>query len=94
MSAKQARTEDDDGRATYGPMMPGQKLPQQIPYLFDEVFAMRVEKDAEGHPSRWLQTGPDIKYTAKDRSGALELFEAPDLSTIAAKIRGDNKATN
>lgn len=89
MSCKQVRVEDDDGRTLYGPMMPGQKLAQQVPYLFDEVFALRVEKDAEGNPTRWLQTSPDIKHTAKDRSGALELFEPADLSAIAAKIRGD-----
>jgi len=96
MSAKQRRIEDDDGRTMYGPMMPGQQLAQQIPYLFDLVFALRVEKDNEGNPTRWLQTSADIKHTAKDRSGALDMFEQPDLSTIAAKIRGDNqpKAVN
>jgi hypothetical protein len=89
MSCKQARTEDDDGRTSYGPLMPGQKLAQQIPYLFDEVFSLRVEKDAEGNPTRWLQTSADIKYTAKDRSGALDLYEPANLAAIAAKIRGD-----
>lgn len=93
MSCKQARVEDDDGRTSYSPMMPGAKLGQQIPYLFDELFALRVEKDAEGAPTRWLQTGPDIKYTAKDRSGALELYEPADLSAIAAKIHGTTTTT-
>ncbi len=93
MSCKQARLEDDDGKTSYGPMMPGQKLAQQIPYLFDEVFALRVEKDAEGNPTRWLQTSPDIKFTAKDRSGVLDLYEPAELSAIAAKIRGDSKTT-
>ena len=90
MSCKQVRVEDDDGRTSYGPMMPGQKLAQQIPYLFDEVFALRVEKDAEGSPTRWLQTSADIKYSAKDRSGVLDLFEPADLSVIAAKIRQES----
>jgi len=90
MSAKQRRIEDDDGRTSYGPMMPGQQLHQQVPYLFDEVFALRVEKDTDGNPTRWLQTNPDLKYTAKDRSGVLDLYEPADLSAIAAKIRGDN----
>lgn len=91
MSAKQRRIEDDDGRTMYGPMMPGQQLAQQIPYLFDEVFSLRVEKDAEGNPTRWLQTNPDIKHTAKDRSGVLDMYEPVELSTIAAKIRSDNQ---
>jgi len=90
MTCKQERTKDEsDGKILYTPMMPGQKLQQQIPYLFDEVFALRVEKDAEGNPTRWLQTDRDVKYEAKDRSGALDLFEHADLSSIAAKIRGD-----
>ena len=92
MSCKQERIKDDAaGTILYGPMMPGQKLAQQIPYLFDEVFALRIEKDNEGNLTRWLQTNRDIQHEAKDRSGALELFEEPNLSTIAGKIRGDNQ---
>lgn len=89
MSCKQERKEDDDGRTSYMPMMPGQKLGQQIPYLFDELFSLRIEKDAEGNPTRWLQTSADIKYTAKDRSGSLDLYEPANLKAIAEKIRGE-----
>lgn len=87
MSAKMQREKDDvSGAMLYSPMMPGQKVGQALPYLFDEVFALRVEKDAEGNPSRWLQTQRDLQFDAKDRSGALDMFEAPDLAAIAAKI--------
>ena len=61
----------------------------KVAYLFDEVFALRVEKDAEGNPSRWLQTGADLQYSAKDRSGALNLFEPADLGAIAMKIMNE-----
>lgn len=87
MSAKLERIKDDHtGAVMFGPSMPGQRLAQSIPYLFDEVFALRVEKDPDGNPQRWLQTQPDFSYQAKDRSGALDAFELPNLAAIAAKI--------
>lgn len=87
MSAKMQRDKDDlTGAMLYAPMMPGQKVGQGLPYLFDEVFALRVERDAEGKLGRWLQTARDLQYEAKDRSGALDLYEPPDLGAIASKI--------
>lgn len=87
MSAKLDRQKDElTGAMLYQPSMPGQRLGQALPYLFDELFVLRVEKDQEGNPSRWLQTGGDLQYVAKDRSGALDQFEQPDLAAIAAKI--------
>lgn len=87
MTAKLERIKDEQsGSMQFGPSMPGQKLGQGIGYYFDEVFALRVEKDAEGQPTRWLQTQPDHNYLAKDRSGALEQFERPELAAIAARI--------
>jgi hypothetical protein len=53
-----------------------------------------MENDADGNPQRWLQTQPDFNYTAKDRSGALAPFEAPNLAAIAAKIMNPNQTTN
>lgn len=87
MSSKMERTKDEiTGGMLYGPSMPGAKLGQAIPYLFDEFFVLRVEKDPDGNPTRALQTGPDYQYQAKDRSGALDLFEPPNLGDIAKKI--------
>jgi len=86
-SCKQARQQDQaTGSTMYFPSLPGQMLGQGISYFFDEVMALRVEPDAEGKPTRWLQTGRDFTYEAKDRSGALAMFEPPDLAAIAAKI--------
>ena len=89
MTAKMDRVKDDaTGITRYGPMVPGNRLSQQLPYWFDEVFAMRVIPDPEnGEERRWLQTGTDVQYEAKDRSGRLEMFEEPNLAAIAAKIR-------
>lgn len=87
MSAKLDRQKDElTGAMLYQPSMPGQRLGQALPYMFDELFVLRVEKDAEGAPSRWLQTSGDLQYVAKDRSGALDLYETPNLSAIATKI--------
>jgi len=89
MSCKQERKEDQTtGAQLYFPSLPGAKLGQGIPYFFDEVFALRVERDQEGGVTRWLQTGRDFQYEAKDRSGALAMFEPCDLSAIAAKVHG------
>lgn len=96
MSCKQERVRDEqEGHMLYGPSMPGSKLGPGLPYLFDEVFALRVYKDAEtGEVSRALQTVNDAQYAAKDRSGALEAFEPADLGAIAEKIKfGEKKKT-
>lgn len=89
MTCKQERIKDDVlGLNMYMPMMPGAKLAQQIPYIFDEVFALRVEKDEDGEEYRVLQTRRDARYEAKDRSGLLDEFEEPSLKKISAKIFG------
>lgn len=86
-SCKQERIKDElSGAMLYGPSMPGAKLAQSLPYFFDEVFALRVEADPEGNPTRFLQTSLDIQYYCKDRSGALDMYEQPALSIIAQKI--------
>jgi hypothetical protein len=87
MSSKMEKTKDEvTGAMLYSPSLPGQRLGQGIGYLFDELFALRVERDPEGQPTRWLQTGSDKQYQAKDRSGVLDLFESADLGAIAIKI--------
>ena len=85
-SAKCEKQQDETGRILYSPSMPGNKLAQQIPYLVDEVLALRVEKDAEGNTQRALMCDSDGLWLAKDRSGKLDTWEAPDLSAIINKI--------
>ena len=82
MSCKQEReTDDDTGKVFYVPSMPGKRLSQGISYLFDEVFALRIDRDESG-PYRALVCRPDGKYEAKDRSGALAAIEQPSLKHI------------
>ena len=91
MSCKQKREiekiDEERERTKLVPSLPGRKLTNNISYLFDEVFALRVEKDADGL-YRVLQTQPDGRYEAKDRSGALDLMEPPSLEAIHKKIMG------
>jgi phage nucleotide-binding protein len=86
MSAKLEKTQDEMGRVLYAPSMPGNKTGQSLPYFFDEVLALRVERDAEGNSQRALMCDSDGLWLAKDRSGKLESWEAPDLTMIINKI--------
>lgn len=86
MSAKLEKSTDEMGRMLYAPSMPGNKSGQALPYFFDEVLALRIEKDAEGITQRALMCDSDGLWAAKDRSGKLDPWEAPDLSAIIAKI--------
>ena len=86
MSAKLEKTQDEMGRILYAPSMPGNKTGQSLPYFFDEVLALRVERDAEGNSQRALMCDSDGLWLAKDRSGKLESWEAPDLTVIINKI--------
>lgn len=88
MTAKLDKATDEQGRILYAPSMPGNKTGQALPYFFDEVFALRVEKDGEGQPVRALMTQSDGLWLAKDRAGRLDPWEAPDLGAIITKIGG------
>jgi phage nucleotide-binding protein len=91
-SAKLNAVKDEaTGRTSYGIGMPGSKLGDGIPYLFDEVFRMIVIDEDDGNggkvANRYLLTNTDGKSVAKDRSGRLDVLEPADLGAIVAKIR-------
>ena len=87
MTCKVQRIVDNDtGRTVYAPNLPGNRLADDIPYLFDEVLALRVEEDDEGESYRVLQTDSDKHYIAKDRSGELEMFIEPNIEKISKVI--------
>jgi hypothetical protein len=87
-SAKCEKQQDETGKILYSPSMPGAKLGQQIPYMVDELLALRIEKDAEGEIHRALMCQSDGIWQAKDRSGALDTWEPADLGAIIEKIGG------
>lgn len=89
MSCKEERLHLSDGSMLYGPSMPSKKMSENIPYFFDECFALRVRTNEDGNVERWLQTSNNGMYLAKDRSGTLDLFEkveGPTLQRIRNKI--------
>jgi len=88
MSAKLEKSQDEIGKILYNPGMPGKSLTQGLPYFFDEVLALRVERDAEGITQRAMMCDSDGLWLAKDRSGKLPIWCAPDLGEIIAKIGG------
>ena len=76
------------GRMLYAPSMPGNKTGQALPYYFDIVAALRVEKDGDGNAQRALMCDTDGLWQAKDRSGKLDAWEAPEIGEIISKIGG------
>mgnify|MGYP000196209797 CR=1 FL=1 len=89
MAAKMEPVKDETtGIVRYMASMPGSKLGPQLPYLFDEVFRLGINKTPQGEQYRFLQTQPDLQYDAKDRSGALDTIEPPDLNHVITKILG------
>ncbi len=86
--AQAAEKDASAGFTTIRPSMPGKALTQQLPYLFDEVFCMRISEEEDGEGGyRYFQTTPDVVRDAKDRSGALLSIEEPDLKKIFKKIK-------
>lgn len=68
------------------PQAPGQQIGPALPFLFDEVFHVATDKDAEGKTYHYIRTHAAHNAEAKDRSGALDEIEYPDLAHIIGKI--------
>ena len=83
-TAKMERTKIEE-KILFAPMLPGRQLTANVPYLFDEVFVLRTERVGD-KIKRYLQTANDGVYDAKDRSGALEMFEPCNIKRISEKI--------
>ncbi len=77
----------DTGRTTYSPYTPSDKFAAKMPYLFDEVLALRSQKDADGNIQRYIQTVNDGNWNCKDRSGMLEPYEVADLGALIRRIK-------
>lgn len=84
------KTNEESGRYTEELMLPGNVLPNQVPYMVDELFKLNVDKKG----ITTIQTRPDRTSYAKDRSGAL-LPKETDLNMTAMfnKIIAKRKET-
>lgn len=87
VTAKEVTVTDPiTGVAKAQPTAPGQQVGPALPYLFDEVFHAATDKDAQGATFHYLRTHAAHNADAKDRSGALEEIEYPDMAHIIYKI--------
>lgn len=81
------RIEDSDsGKVLYSPITPSSKFAAKMPYLFDEVLAVRARpiKDEQGNTQidRFIQCQNDGVWNCKDRSGYLYIEENADLGSL------------
>jgi hypothetical protein len=79
---------DEVNRIYYGPDISGSQLKDRLTSYFDEVFFYDMVKGDDGMERRLLITQPVNRYPGKDRSGKLDMYEAPDLAGIKTKIFG------
>ena len=86
-TAKSVKVEDENGITGFRPGLPGKTLLNNLPFFFDEVFALKIGKLEDGSEYNYLQTKAEMKYVAKDRSGCCEPIERPDLGRIFEKIK-------
>ena len=75
------------GRVLYAPGMPGNKTGQALPCFSTKCWRCGSRRDGEGVTQRALMCDSDGLWLAKDRSGKLEAWEAPDLGAIIAKMQ-------
>jgi hypothetical protein len=80
---------DDNNKRFLAPNVAGRGLKELLPSFFDEVFYMINVQGEDGAMYRSFQTFRTAQIPAKDRSGALEAYELPNLGTIRAKILAD-----
>lgn len=90
-------TKDDFGRVQYDPQIEGSKAGRELPGIFDQVLTLGLFDVSSGAPAFDLQKGTQRGFIchqnngfgvpAKDRSGRLDLIEAPDLGALIRKIQ-------
>lgn len=85
----EVKEDEDSGIMMYRPMIPGQVIKNQLPFMFDAIMLYDIIKDPKTKQDvRVLQTGMSRGKIAKDRSGELDFYEKPDLTAIFNKIKG------
>jgi hypothetical protein len=84
---------DDFNRKVFVPQIDGSKTGLELPGIVDEVLTLAAIKGEDGQPRRALicQTLNPWGFPAKDRSGRLDMVEAPHLGRLFEKIRGPAK---
>lgn len=86
--AQQEREKDEFGAVINMPSMPGKQLTRSMPYLFDCILQLTRQQAPDGTPYNALKTQPDAHSYAGDRSGKLDYWEQPNITSIINKILG------
>lgn len=81
---------DDFNRKVFVPQIEGSKTALELPGIVDQVVTLAEIKSEDGTSYRAFvcQTLNPYGYPAKDRSGRLDMLEAPDLGALIAKCAG------
>jgi len=79
----------DEGLMLRRPSLPGNILPEYLPYAVDEFFALRIDDKGK----KFLQTQNTTKWYAKDRSCTLNPKEKPNMTNIFNKIKKGKKVS-
>lgn len=90
MSCVLQEKEDDFKRTFWQLCLEGQQSKDKIPAIFDIMMTLAWVDFGEEHGKQRVfvtQEGNDLGFPAKDRSGLLEAYEAPDLGLIINKIQ-------
>lgn len=84
---------DDLKRVSWVPQVEGSKTGRELPGIFDQVITLQNFKNEDGTMYRAFccQQQNPWGYPAKDRSGRLDLLEAPDLGALIKKIRSGKR---
>lgn len=86
---------DDFNRKVFVPQIEGTKTALELPGIVDQVVTLAEIKSDDGSSYRAFvcQTINPYGYPAKDRSGRLDLLEAPDLGALIAKCASSTTST-
>ena len=81
---------DDFNRKVFSPQIDGSKTGLELPGIVDQVITMAELPDANGKPGRAFvcHTLNPWGFPAKDRSGRLDMVEAPHLGRLMEKVHG------
>lgn len=76
-------------QVVWSPQIEGSKTGRELPGIFDQVVTLQTFNTDDGKTYRAFVCRQDNSwgYPAKDRSGRLEMLEAPDLGALIRKVR-------
>jgi len=81
----------DDDKLIKRPMLMT-KLSQEVVNMVDIVGYMDVAKDENNETKRFIYFQPESdRFVIKDRTGALDKYEKPDISNIITKVQGNKQ---